>query len=236
MKIKCVLLILIVIAFCEIKAQTIGLNFTAGVPSGEFKESMNKTGFGASLHATLWQTGPLNPVTLGLNVGYMNFGSDSRNTAFSETIPDVTVNVDRSYNLVNFHFLLQISPFSGPFVPYAEGLLGGSYLYTETSVKSERSNDNVASSVNFDDFAWSAGGGGGFLIKLVDKLGNDDTEKDIKLGSLWLDLKARYLFGTEAEYLQEGSVRIANGKATYISTKSKTDMLTFHLGVVLSLR
>jgi hypothetical protein len=166
----------------------------------------------------------------------LNFGSDSRNTAFSETIPDVSVNVDRSYNLVNFHLLLQISPFDGPFVPYVEGLVGGSYLYTQTSVKSETTNEDVATSVNFDDFAWSAGGSGGFMIKLVDKLEDDDTQKDVKLGSLWLDLKARYLFGTEAEYLQEGSVKIANGKAAYYSTKSKTDMLTLHLGVVLSLR
>jgi hypothetical protein len=53
MKIRYVLFILAISIFCEIKAQTLGLNFTAGVPSGEFKESMNKTGFGVSLHATI---------------------------------------------------------------------------------------------------------------------------------------------------------------------------------------
>jgi hypothetical protein len=53
-------------------------------------------------------------------------------------------------------------------------------------------------------------------------------------GTLWLDFKARYLFGTEAEYLKEGSVIIntTTGNATYRLSRSKVDLLTLHIGVI----
>jgi hypothetical protein len=52
------------------------------------------------------------------------------------------------------------------------------------------------------------------------------------MGSLYLDLKARYLFGSEAEYLKEGSVIVENGRVTYDVSRSKTDLLQIHLGVM----
>lgn len=236
MKYSYIIILLILFICNDTNSQTAGLNFTVGIPSGEFSESMTKTGYGGSLHFTFWNTGSSMPASLGLNVGYITFGSETRNTRISSDIPDVTVDVDRSYNLANFHLLVQISPFDGPFLPYLDALLGGSYLYTETKIESEISGDDVASSVNFDDFAWSYGGGGGFLIKLVDQLGNENEDEKVKLGSLYLDLKARYLFGSRAEYLTPGSVRIDNGRVLYDVSKSKTDLLTLQLGVVISLR
>jgi hypothetical protein len=156
----------------------------------------------------------------------LNYGSESRREPFSYTIPDVFVDVDRTNNLVNFHILFQIIPATGAFRPYAEGLFGGSYIFTETSIKS-RDYDEVASSTNFDDFAWSYGAGAGFIILLTENVGED-------VGSLYLDLKARYLFGSEAEYLKEGSVKVKEGtlNVTYDVSKSKTDLLQIHLGVV----
>jgi hypothetical protein len=136
----------------------------------------------------------------------------------------IVVDVDRTNNLVNFHVLFQIIPYSGTFRPYAEGLFGGSYLFTETSIKS-RGVEEVASSTNFDDFAWSYGAGGGFIILLMENVGED-------VGSLYLDFKARYLLGSKAEYLKEGSVFVENGRVTYEVSKSKTNLLQIHLGVV----
>lgn len=51
-------------------------------------------------------------------------------------------------------------------------------------------------------------------------------------GALFLDLKVRYLIGSEAEYLKEGSVDISTVPVTYKVSKSKTDLLTAHAGVV----
>jgi hypothetical protein len=218
------LLLLLILISANSFAQSGGINFTLAFPQGEFKDNIDRLGFGASLQFLFFDPQPNLPVSLGLNLGYINYGSESRREPFSHTIPDVTVDVDRSNNLVNFHILFQIIPATGAFRPYAEGLFGGSYIFTETSIKS-RGTEEVASSTNFDDFAWSYGAGGGFIILLSDNIGED-------VGSLYLDLKARYLLGSEAEYLKEGSVTIENNTVKYAVTKSKTDLLQLHLGVV----
>ncbi len=226
MKFKTLIFTLIFIAVAStIFAQSAGINFTLAFPQGEFKDNVNRLGYGGSLQILFFTPTQQMPASIGLNVGYLNYGSESRREPFSYTIPDVFVDVDRSNNLVNFHLLFQVISPIGTFRPYAEGLFGGSYIFTETSINSRDYNE-VASSTNFDDFAWSYGGGAGFLIFLTDNVGEE-------VGSLFLDFKARYLFGTEAEYLKEGSVILGNnGKVSYEVSKSKTDLLTFNLGVV----
>ncbi len=205
-------------------AQSAGINFTLAFPQGEFKDNVDRLGFGGSLQFLFFDPQPGLPVSFGLNLGYLNYGSESRREPFSYTIPDVFVDVDRTNNLVNFHILFQIISHTGTFRPYAEGLFGGSYIFTETSIKS-RDYEEVAGSTNFDDFAWSYGAGGGFIILLMENVGDD-------VGTLYLDLKARYLFGSEAEYLKEGSVTVENGRVAYEVSKSKTDLLQIHLGVI----
>ncbi len=210
----------------NIFAQSAGINFTLGFPMNEFKENVSRTGVGGSLHFVLFDPVPVAPFTAGINIGYINYGSESRREPFSMTIPDVTVDVDRTNNITNFHLLFQLMFPTGPVRPYVEGLFGGAYIFTQTSIKSSGQQE-VATSTNFDDFAWSYGGGGGFLIHLLSAPGSYE-----RFGSLFLDFKVRYLLGTEAEYLKEGSVTIQNGKAYYEVSRSKTDLLTVHLGVV----
>ncbi len=206
-----------------------GLNFTLGFPQGEFKDNVDRLGFGGSIHGFLWEPNSRMPFTVGLNISYLNYGSESRNSPLSNQIPDVTVDVDRTNNIASFHLLFQVCPFNGPVRPYIETLFGGAYIFTETSITSESTSEEVAGSTNFDDWAWNYGGGGGLMIKLYSgkKMGD--------VSSLWLDLKCRYIFGTEAEYLKEGSVDInpSNGTVTYYTSRSKTDLLTINIGVVV---
>lgn len=232
MKNLLLLSVLVILAAAEINAQNGGINFMVGFPQGEFKKNVDRAGVGLNAQFLLWTPNSQMPASAGLNIGFMNYGSETRTEPFSTTIPDVMVDVSRSNNLVNFHFMFQISPFEGPVKPYAEALFGGAYLFTSTEIKSQgHYNDEVASTTNFSDWAWSYGGGGGFLIKLYE---NEKTkeEGEMKLSSLWLDLKARYLFGSEASYLKEGSVEIFNGRAYYQESRSKTDLFSIHLGVV----
>lgn len=205
-------------------AQAGGINFMLGFPAGEFKEKVDRIGFGLSGHFLFLAPAPNRPFGIGINLGYLNYGQETRREPFSLTIPDVTVDVERSNNLVNFHALFQLGFPTGAVRPYIEGLFGGSYIFTETTIRS-RGAEEVASSNNFDDFAWSYGGGG-ILIHLY----SPDEGEDF--GELLLDLKVRYLFGSEAEYLKEGSVIVSNGQVTYQVSKSKTDLITAHIGVV----
>ncbi len=222
-----ILLFLTIVSSFSCFAQVGGLNFTLGFPTGEFKDNVRRTGFGVSGEFLILTPTVQNPFSIGINLGYINYGSESRTEPFSLTIPDVVVDVNRTNNIVNFHVLLQLAFPTGIIRPYAEGLFGGSYIFTETSIKSHGV-DEVASSTNFDDFAWSYGAGGGFLIQVY----SSDNPED-KVSSVFIDLKARYLYGSEAEYLKEGSVSIDNGKVIYNTSKSKTDLLTAHIGAVV---
>ena len=204
-------------------SQTLSGNFMLGMPQGEFKTNVDKLGYGLQVQGTLSTPGVFTPFTIGASVGFMVYGNESRKAPLSVYVPDITVDVDRSYNLANFHLLALVSPLSGSIRPYVEGLVGGSYIFTTTDVKGEDNNEKFASTTNFDDFAFSYGFGGGILINLVPGLG---VGPDI-----YLDLKARYLLGSESEYLTEGSVEIANGNVIYHPKKSATDLLSIHIGV-----
>ncbi|HDP99988.1 MAG TPA: hypothetical protein ENN22_12500 [bacterium] len=73
------------------------------------------------------------------------------------------------------------------------------------------------------------------MIKLVEGFGVDESENP-KTGRLMLDLKVRYMFGGEAEYLKEGSINIdQNNNVIYDVSKSDTDFISFHLGVVFQI-
>lgn len=221
-------IILLLILPNYITPQSAGGNLMLGFPQGEFKDNIDRLGFGLSGEVLFFNPSENLPFGFGLNVGYMNYGSESRQEPFSTTIPDVVVDVDRSNNLVNFHLLFQIAPPSGKVRPYGELLFGGAYLFTETSINS-RGTEEVASNTNFDDFAWNYGFGGGVLINIY-----SPGQPEGNFGALFLDLKVRYLLGTEAEYLKEGSVIIQNGSAYYDVSKSKTDLLTAQLGVMVN--
>ena len=206
-------------------AQQAGLNFSLAFPQGEFGEQVDNIGFGLSGEFMILSPKPRSPFGFGLNLGYYIYGMESRKEPWSLTIPDVFLDVDRTNNLLNFHVVFELGLPTGRIRPYAQGLFGGQYLFTETSVSGEYDNDNIASTTNFDDWAWSYGAGGGICILLS----GDPVTED---GAIYLDLKGRYLMGSEAEYLKEGDVTIdENNRVVYTPSKSKTDMLTVHLGI-----
>ncbi len=158
--------VLLIFSSTKIFSQAAGLNLTLAIPSGEFKEKVDNVGFGLSGHILFLAPKPKSPFGIGLNLGYIVYGSESRREPLSNTIPDVFVNVDRTNSLMNFHLLFTVGLPQGRIRPYLEGLFGGSYIYTTTSVKSQGTGEEFASSTNFDDWAWSYGGGGGFTILL----------------------------------------------------------------------
>ncbi|MFO7525733.1 MAG: hypothetical protein R6W68_09785 [Ignavibacteriaceae bacterium] len=228
MKSKIIYLFFIVILITGVSsittAQSGGLYFSLAFPMGEFQENVKQTGVGLNGEFFFLTPKPKMPVGLGLNFAFYVYGTESRTEAWSPNIPDVRVDVERSNNLTNFHLVFLISPAYGRFRPYAEGLFGGSYFFTESSVKSRYNDEPIAQDVNFDDWAWSYGVGGGltYLVSGDPNINND---------AFFIDFKVRYLLGSEAEYLKKGSITIENGRLVYDVSKSKTDLLSAHLGV-----
>ena len=200
-----------------------GLDLLLGSPQREFRKNVDKIGVGAVLNAGYAPEGT--PIMLGLEVGFMNYGSSDRREPFSTTIPDVFVRVSTTNNFILGHAILRLQPNAGVFRPYIQGMAGFNYLFTETKIENENNTgQEVASSTNLSDGAFSYGGGAGlmFLVYRPDDGGVSD---------IFVDLGARYVFGGEAEYLKEGSIRNVNGRVAYDVLRSKTDLLEFVVGV-----
>jgi len=204
-----------------------GLNFMIGIPKGEFSENVENIGLGGSLFAGYHL--PNSPLTIGANIGFLIYGRDARRERFSLTIPDAMVVVTNSNNIVLTHLLLRLQPESGKVLPYFDSLIGFNYLFTDTSIRGERDYEEIATSTNFSDFAFSYGLGGGIKIKVYEPRNSDAFKKGPR--AVFIDFCARYLLGTEAEYLKKGSIQRVNGEAYYDVSKSKTDILLINIGV-----
>jgi hypothetical protein len=221
---KYLLLVLLLLTGPALFAQTLGGSLMLGYPQGDFRANVDRMGFGLQLHGTFWSPSKERPFTVGFDAGYLVYGMTDQRKEWSD-FPGIYLKLNRTNSVANLHLMLQVSPFYGDVRPYVEGLFGGAYIWTSSEVKNENGDHPIASSTNYDDFTWNYGGGAGILFKLTDNLE--------KISALYLDIKARYLFGTEASYLTEESVFVnSRGDTIFQARKSTTDFFTFHVGVV----
>ena len=229
-------MLLMVIAARDLYSQNhpprfqLGLNFMLAFPQDEFNDYVDHAGYGGS--GEFLYSLPFVPISFGAAAGFLVYGDETRSERFSPTIPDVSVDVNTTNNIAIVHFLLRALPRRGKVRPYMDGLIGFNYLFTQTTIKEKGSGDEVATSTNLDDFAFSYGGGGGLMITVYERP-IDEGEFKTDLARVNVDLRIRYLFGSEAEYLKEGSIEIVGGDVYYDINKSVTDVITFQVGVVL---
>ena len=203
-----------------------GLSFMAGFPQGDFKDNVDENGFG--IGGEILYSPSTSPFGIGISLGFMNYGEESRREPFSTTIPDVEVEVKTTNNIVMGHLLFRAQSKIGPIRPYADGLVGFNYLFTETKIEDVDDDDEIASSTNLDDGVFSYGAGGGVMLRLY----SGKTKKG-KIWSILIDFGARYILGGEAEYLKEGSIKRVGGRVVFDKIQSKTDILITHLGVTV---
>ena len=207
-----------------------GVGFVIGSPKGGFRDNVDREGYGFSIEG-MYKPSIL-PFGIGIDFGYMNYGHDERTEAFSTTIPDVKVRVKNNNNILSGNFVMRYRHEGKWITPYVDALIGLKYLYTDTKIteKDGWGDEEIASSNNFDDVTYGIGGGGGLLIHLVG-ISRDQLKPDG--GNLYLDLRCRYISGGKAEYLKKGSIREEDGKVKYDVYESDTDMLYFHIGVMI---
>jgi len=210
----------------------LGANVQLILPQQEFSESINTNGLGINLNG-LYRFGD-SPFGLGLDFNFNNFGKDTRDEPLSPTIPDLRVRVENEYNLIQGLIVAKLQPTDGIFRPYAEGLAGFNYFFTETSISERRGggSDPIASDTNFEDWGFAWGGGAGLMIRVFDRRGSENITAENPIAAGYINLGARYLNGSEAEYLREGSIVIENGDVTFDTLQSRTDMLVVQLGFV----
>jgi hypothetical protein len=207
----------------------LGLDFVIGLPQNEFRDNIDDEGYGISGHVGYFLGNT--PIMIGTDIGYLNYGTEERHEPFSDTIPDVIVEVRTTNNIFMLHGFARLQPQRGSVRPYFEGLWGFKYLFTRTSINDDDSyyEETIASSTNIDDFAGSWGLGAGVDIRIW-----KGRQKTPNRGvfDISLNLSAKYLWGSEAEYLKKGSIRRdPDGGVTYFVMRSNTDMLMPHIGI-----
>jgi hypothetical protein len=227
----------------------IGGGLDLGYPQEEFRDNVDNTGVGGGLFIAIGSTDA--PLAIGGSVDFMQYGSEERESPWSTTIPDVFVDVRTTNDLVAAQLFVRLQPPQGFLQPYVEGLIGLNYLSTTTSVADQvDQSEEIASSKNLSDVAFSYGAGAGVAFRVwkpsddPDPEGEDEIgdlvedvaeEDDIEVESVRIFLDVRYMRGGEADYLKEGSITIDDGSVHYDVLHSRTDMVIFRIGVSLGI-
>lgn len=204
----------------------VNASFNPSFPINDFRTNVQEVGLGGSGDFVYRFRG--SPLSVGASFGLMVYGSESRQEWFSADIPEVMVDVTTRNYILMCHLLLRLQSPQGKIRPYLDVLAGFHYLWTETGVyDSGGFNREIASDVNFSDWTWSAGFGGGLMLPIYEK----KREKKSGPFAVFLDLGARYLKGGQAEYLKEGSIIHENKRMTYDINESSTDLITIRAGL-----
>lgn len=196
------------------------INILLGSPQGDFGDNLDKTAVG--INGSIAYAIPESPIQVGVELGIMIYGEDRRSENFNPNIPEVRVDVVTDYDIFTGHFFLRYEVPNDVVRPYIDGLVGFNYLFAKTEIRDRGGQfDEIASETNFDDTAFSYGVGGGVKFKVFATPKNET----------YINLKGRYLFGSEADYLQPGSISVNNGVLTFDESTSETNLLTLHLGI-----
>lgn len=213
----------------------VDLNFDVGVPQGEFDRQLDRLGWGIGLMGgyRIQNT----PLLVGLDIGFLNFGRDVREEPLSTTIPDLRVEVENSYNMFRADLLLRLIAPPSVIRPYVDGLFGLNYFFTETVIRERGSlsQEDKLRDTNFEDTTLNYGLGSGIYIRVYRNRQPVNSTQDFTPGSVYLNISGRYMFGREAEYLQEGSISRENGQVLYDVSRSETNLLYFKFGVVIQM-
>ncbi len=194
------------------------LYFTTAFPMGEFKDFTASTGFGTSTEFFFFTPSKKVPYGVGLNFSYVAYGLRFVNDPYDN---ELSLSFNRANNFASVHILFQVGSYSGSVRPYFETLFGGSYIFSNTEIGY---NYYDRFSLWIDDWAWSYGAGVGLkFLSLGDAYFNR--------GSVYIDLKVRYLFGTTTSYLDRGSITLYYDTIEYSLIESTTDMLTASIGL-----
>jgi len=197
-----------------------GIDFTTIIPTGDFSKNVTNNGYGVGgqLLIGIGRT----PLLLGVDGAFATYGSEEHREPISETIPELRVKVRTNNNITLTHLLLRAQPRSGSVRPYVDGLVGFKYLFTDTAILNDENDEELTSTKNLSDLVFSWGFGGGVQVRLG-RVGRN--------GDLMFDSKVRYLRGSRAEYLKEGSIRRENGQVFFDVLSSRTDVVAVQFGI-----
>jgi hypothetical protein len=207
-------------------------------PRGEFDDNTD-TGFGFT--GTYVRSITANRVVgIGLSGSFLGYGSTSRRAPLSNTIPDITVEVETSNNTAFVLGLFEVRV-PGRIQPYLQATGGGGFFYTTTSLEDTRSDEVILSDTNQSDATWVWGGGGGLRFRIWESTPDPqqaarDREGSLMLSRVYVDAGVRYLKGSEVEYLKEGSLVTDDGEFDIDPrlARSEIEVVQYQIGVTVT--
>lgn len=213
------------------------VNVIAGIPQGSLNGNIEGEAVGLSVlfggHV------PGTAFVLASELGYLNYGMDSRlslhSTVFDDgvddhlAIPLEAVRTSISNNIFLGHLVLRIAPPTGAIRPYVDALAGLKYFVTRLNVDSDvvvfrrglNQNAHVA------DFAFSYGVGGGLEIELY------EYASAWSRGASTISLQGgvRYLLGSSAKYAAQSSFREVGNRLVVDVVESRTNLVVPQFGI-----
>lgn len=193
------------------------LDFSMVAPQGDFKDNLDKTGFGLGVdYGIRFKNSPL---IVGVGCHFTIYGSlDWSKYGFY-------AGEDR-YNFLQLYLFTRIQPQQGRIRPYVEALAGFNYLYSLSTYESDYYYDTYDTVTKFEDTAWMYGIGGGFMYRLGHADKYQHGKKRVGSGpEFLLDFRVRYLLGGNVEYTNDDYCHIY---------KSKTSVAIFGVGIVFN--
>ena len=150
-----------------------GLNFSLAVPTGEFDKNVGTSpGFAFNLVIPFAASGQVGVL---LQTGGLIYGSQSRYIPLSGTGGLVQVKLTTQNWLGFVGGGLQYARRHGVVRPYLNAAIGGSYLFTETSVAGSNDQGDFASTTNLSDWVWATSAGGGLYLPFRKESGPRST-------------------------------------------------------------
>lgn len=196
--------------------------FTTAIPVNEYQDFDDEIGYGGNLEFFFISPSKEKPIGMGVSLSYIGQG-----LYFYDDPCDCETYVgnNRANNFINLNMILQVAPTGGTVRPYLETFFGGSYIYSNTEIITLDYN-----SVNLfvDDWAWTYGVGGG--LKFL--LGADENGG----GSMYLDLKGRYLMSSDVNMLDRNSIRYANNIFYDSVYETQINFVAIQIGFTLYFR
>jgi hypothetical protein len=196
--------------------------FTTAFPVNEYQNFDAEIGYGANLEYFFISPSREKPIGIGINLSYIGQG-----LYFYEDPCDCETYVgnNRANNIINMNLILQVAPTGGTVRPYIETFFGGSYIYSNTDIITP---DYVSVNLYIDDWAWTYGAGGGFKFLM-------NAEEDGN-GSLYLDVKGRYLMSSDVDLLNRNSLRYANNQFYDAVKETQLNFVAVQIGIVFYFR
>lgn len=239
-------------------AQFGSLALSLGLPQNEFRQNTDATGFGGDLTFGIpFQKGA--PIFFGLDFNYLVYGSNSMDETLRAQITlangtpignplEIPLQIRNTNSIFGTHAFIRVQ---GPFElvqPYIEGLVGFRYISTNTKIVdlsddnrwSEPDDNVIVRETVLDDWVFSYGYGGGFMIKMGP--------------SIFLDLRADFFKGQRAQYFDgddtsSWNIEFSGDPTTFdeatvtgdslsfetVARESTTDLLMLKLGIAFKI-